>query len=486
MYDGGPIRARLEAPRPAGDGTGPEEPDLDPIPPWWARSRRSPALPRLAEALALTALSVVMPGLAHLRAGRVRAGAALLTGYALTLTALAVAAGRARERLLELLVSPEWLAGLIAGCAVAAVAWVALVARSYAVLRPAALSARERRAGRVAVAALCALALAPPLTVARYGQLQRDLVGSVFADDPAATAPDAVPAAPPAPPADPLRRLERLNVLLVGGDADVGRPGVRTDSMTVASIDTRTGDTVLLSLPRNLQNVPVWSGRRRVPFPRRELLNAVYQHGLTHPGLVGGGARNPGAELLKRTVGHILGRRVHYYAMVDMRSFRQIVDAVGGVRVCVDRAVPVPRQQIPGGVLRPGCRRLNGREALWYGRSRTGGDDYGRMGRQKCLMWEIARQAGPWTVLRSFQRLSRVFRYSVNTDLPRGTLPHLVALSARIRNARVTSLQFVPPLVSPARPDYPAIRRTAERMIENRGSAVRTRARLHILNQSCT
>ncbi|WP_067471351.1 LCP family protein [Actinomadura hibisca] len=496
---GGPAASgRTRTGTSTGTGTARDEPGPDlfgpsPARPGSAIPRRRPAGLGLGEALLLTALSVVMPGLAHLRAGRTRAGGVLLTAYALGLAALGVAAGHARTLVPELVVRPAWLAALIAGCAVAAAAWTLLIVRSYALLRPVRASLRSRAAGGVAVAVLCALAAVPPLAVAHYGHLQKDLLDSVFTEAPELPEPAPagtsrpVAAAPVPRPADPFQRTGRLDVLLLGADADTGRPGVRTDSMTLASIDTRTGDTVLLSLPRNLQRVPVWSGRRPVRFPARELLNAVYQHGIAHPGALDGPrVRNPGAELLKRTAGHILGRPVPYYVMVDMRSFRQIVDAMGGVRICVDRAVPVPKQQVPAGVLRPGCRELTGREALWYGRSRTGASDYARMGRQKCLMWAIAEQADPLAVLRGFQRLSAVFRNSVSTDLPRGLLPGLVALSGKIKNAQVTSLQFVPPLVSTGSPDYPAIRRLAARAVAGRASGGPERGRLLTLNKSCT
>ncbi|MFI6519224.1 LCP family protein [Spirillospora sp. NPDC050679] len=502
---GGPsATGRAARPATAGGGPGglraPDDPDgprpsrspSSPGPSGPGGPRRRPAGPAQGEALLLTALSAVMPGLAHLRVGRTRTGGALLTAYALGLAALGVAAGRAREVVPELAVRPGWLEALIAGCVVAAAAWTALIVRSYALLRPARAPLGFRVAGGAAVAALCLLSAVPPLAVARYGHLQKDLLDSVFTEEAAAPAPrpagTARPAAAPVPsPADPWQRLRRLDVLLLGADADTGRPGVRTDSMTLASIDTRTGDTVLLGLPRNLQRVPVWSGRRPVRFPPRELLNAVYQHGVAHPGALDGPrVRNPGAELLKRTAGHILGRPVPYYVMVDMRSFRQIVDAMGGVRICVDRAVPVPRQQVRAGVLRPGCRELTGREALWYGRSRTGASDYARMGRQKCLLWAIAGQAEPLTVLRGFQRLSTIFKDSVSTDLPRGLLPDLVALSGKIKKAQVRSLQFVPPLVRTGSPDYRAIRRLTARAVAGEASAGPERGRLLTLNKSCT
>src|SRR5690606_39452653 len=164
----------------------------------------------------------------------------------------------------------------------------------------------------------------------------------------------------------------------------------------------------------------------------------------------------------------------------------QIVDAVGGVRVCVAKPTPVPRQQVPAGVLKPGCRRLSGREALWYGRSRTGSSDYARMSRQKCLIWALARQAGPLTVLRSFERLSGVFKRSVSTDVPRRLLPPLVDLAAKIRNAEITSLQFVPPVISTGRPDYGKIRRMAGKAIRDSESRIALPAIRLILDRKST
>ncbi|MGP4025403.1 LCP family protein [Actinomadura sp. 3N407] len=487
MFDGGPIGGRTPL---LPDDTRPEDGGRDKRHERSRRAerdRRDAALRRLAEALLIAAASPALPGVAHLRAGRVRLGSALIGAQAVLLTAAAICAGHGRSLFLELSVRPGWLLALTAGSTVLAALWAGLIVHSYAVLAPDGLPPLWRLAGGTTVSVLCLLVIVPPLTAAHYGHLQRGLVTSLFTDDRDAAGAGGGAAAPRAAD-DPWARIPRLNVLLIGGDADVGRPGIRTDSMTLASIDTGTGNTVLLSLPRNLQHVPVWSGSERVPYPSEALLNAVYLDGKRRPGVLAGDGhvRDPGAELLKRTVAHILGRPVPYYAMVDMRSFRQIVDAVGGVRVCVADAVPVPRQQVPSGVLEPGCRTLSGREALWYGRSRTGSSDFDRMGRQKCLMWALAHQAGPLTVLRSFERLTRVFKDSVSTDLPRRLLPPLVELAAKVRNAEITSLQFVPPLISTGRPDYAEIRRMAARAVRDSASGSHKTAGLHILSNSCT
>jgi LCP family protein required for cell wall assembly len=464
----------------------------------------------LRRALLVSAAAALVPGIAHLFAGRTRTGVAMIAGWGLLVSGGTFAAVRHRDALLELAVRPGSLAACVAVAVIAAIVWAALIGWSYLLVRPALLTWRLEVVGVLAVAGMCLVAAAPPLMIARYAYLQRDMVTSVFTTDTVPIAGSRRGRAHESGAGGAQALPRRLNILLLGGDADVGRPGLRTDSMTLASIDTATGTTTLLSVPRNLQHVPVWGGRHRVRFPQGELLNEVYEFGLAHPRVLdaphGGrragragrdepsrhaaaagrtSVRNTGAELLKRTVGHILGMPVAYYGMVDMRSFRQLVDAVGGVRVCVRYTVPVPRQQVPAGVLRPGCQMLTGREALWYGRSRTGSDDFSRMARQKCLMWALARQASPLTVLRRFRQLAHIFKYSVNTDIPRGLLPSLVALSGKVRRARITSIQFVPPLISTGHPDYAKIRWLARAAV---GESARTTPRaphMRLLNETC-
>ncbi|TYB41717.1 LCP family protein [Actinomadura chibensis] len=420
MGEGGPGGGRARTPpRPARGGAGAD------------------ATPRgLAEALLIAAVAPALPGLAQLRAGRIRLGSALVGGQALLLTCAALAAGRGRPLVAELSARPGWLLGLAAGSVAVAGLWAALIVHSYAVLAPAGLSPLWRLAGGTTVSVLCLLVIVPPVTLAQDGYLQRDLVTSLFAEGRDA----------------PWAGAPRLDVLLVA-DADADRHGVRTGDMTVASIDTRTGGTVLLGLPRDLRRVPVWSGAGRVPFPPEGPLDAVYRYGAGHPGVLAGGGRvrDPGAELLKRTVGHILGRPVPYYAMFDMTGFRQIVDAVGGI-----------------------------------GPARAAGGAPARMARQTCLLRALARQAGPRAVLGAFERLARILRDSVSTDLPRRPLPPLLALAAKIKDAQISGLRLAAPLVSPRRPDYPEIRRIAAETLRMPAPGSRDTPRMHILSNACT
>ena len=77
---------------------------------------------------------------------------------------------------------------------------------------------------------------------------------------------------------------------MLGSDAGSDRTGMRTDTVIVASIDTKTGRTVLFSLPRNLQGVPFPAGTpQAAAYPNGYrcpdqscMLNALWQFGVEH------------------------------------------------------------------------------------------------------------------------------------------------------------------------------------------------------------
>ncbi|MBB5820534.1 LCP family protein required for cell wall assembly [Streptosporangium becharense] len=404
----------------------------------------------------MTMGSAFVWGLAHIWVGR-RLSGLLLLGIELILAAgVATAALTAGPALLALAVQPVWLWAFALATLLLATATVAVVIRSYLLVRPESLSAPARLLSAVAIGVLCVLVVAPMAYAARLAYISQTVVTSVFARS-----------VTPIPVSDPWNGRERINILLIGADAAANRIGIRTDSMTVASVDTRTGDTVLFGLPRNLEDVPMPPGPARERFPdgfqgeppySPGLLNEVYQYAEDHPETVPRASKgHRGPTLLKKTVSGILGIEVTNYAMVDMWGFVEIIDAMGGVRVHIREPIVYGRQN--EGLIEAGRRRLSGEEALWYGRSRTFSDDYVRMGRQKCLMNAVAKQADPVTVLRSFERLADAAVNAVSTDIPRELLPDLVELAGKVKDAEIRSLQFVPPLINTGYPDYDLIRR---------------------------
>jgi LCP family protein required for cell wall assembly len=106
-------------------------------------------------------------------------------------------------------------------------------------------------------------------------------------------------------------------------------------------------------------------------------------------------AYNEGPERLAATVTEALGIPIHHYVEVDFFGFKEIIDAVGGVDLCVEY---VTRDTRSGLDLEPGCQTLDGTMALAFARSRyyeefrdgqwrvDGSADLGRIRRQQLFM----------------------------------------------------------------------------------------------------
>jgi hypothetical protein len=201
MFDGAPISARTRPgarPCPVADGSTRVE-------------EREAALRGLAEALLIAAVSPAVPGIAHLRAGFVRLGSALLTVQALALTG-AVAVHLDRSPAARPPAGSAWTIAAAAGWVVVAALWAALIVHSYAVLVPDGLPPLLRLAGGTTVSVLCLLVIVPPLTAARSA------VPAPSGDRRPApqTRADSISLAPSAPDATPARMRSTLTQPLPG------------------------------------------------------------------------------------------------------------------------------------------------------------------------------------------------------------------------------------------------------------------------------
>ncbi len=284
---------------------------------------------------------------------------------------------------------------------------------------------------------------------------------------------DVFVAAPPEPPID-----GRYNIMLLGGDAGPDRDGLRPDSITLVSVDAATGAATTIGLPRNFLYAPFVEGSpMAAKYPNGYgaddgcevdvcLLNSIYTEvelvsPEMYPNAVAEGSE-PGIEAMRDAVEGITGLTVQYYALIDMQGFSELVDALGGVDVTVETAVPIHSDETFTTVaewIGPGVVHLDGYHALWYARSRHDTTDYDRMARQRQIMQAILEQFSPGNVLTKFQDIARAGAQVVKTDIPQATLGYFVDLASKTRSIPVTTVELVPSNdVDPEDPDFAYIR----------------------------
>jgi LCP family protein required for cell wall assembly len=287
---------------------------------------------------------------------------------------------------------------------------------------------------------------------------------------------------------DPWVNTPRVNVLLIGSDAGADRDGVRTDSVILASIDTHTGDAVLLGIPRNLQRVPFPPGTlmaqqhpdgfycQDVKNPC--LFNALWQYGVEHAdNSYYRNVKNPGLQATIDGVQAVTGLPVNEYVLLDLKGFASFVNAIGGVDVTVQRPIPVAGHENAYGqqvgvkeYIKPGRRHLNGYYALWFARSRSDSSDFDRMARQRCLIGALTQQVNPVTVARSFPALADAIRKNISMSIRLADLGAWVTLAQRVQTGSVRSLPFVEGLISTVHPDFDKIHSLVELALQSPGS----------------
>ncbi|MDQ6642047.1 MAG: LCP family protein, partial [Actinomycetota bacterium] len=281
--------------------------------------------------------------------------------------------------------------------------------------------------------------------------------------------------------ANPWGDKKRVNLLLLGGDGGVGRTGIRTDSVILVSVDTRTGKTVMFSLPRNLRDVPFPAGSPLATlYPNgfneccsagESMLNAIYRNvPAAHPGVLGA-SDNEGADAVKLGVSGALGIPVDYYLLVNLNGFQQIVDAIGGITVNINDPVPINGNTdlhiLPTGYLRPGPNQhLNGFKALWFTRGRFGSTDYKRMERQRCAMNAIVHEARPVKLLTRYTQLASASKKILRTDIPQKMLPAFVDTALKMKDQPLSSVVFqLSAAFNPNAPDFGYVHAAVQRAL---------------------
>lgn len=409
-----------------------------------------------ARAWWLVALNVLIPGSAQLLAGNRRLGrfavsaTFVLWAMALLLLVVFLIDGTV---LLTLATNPIALTVAQVLLGAYAVLWVLLTLDALRLVR----LVRAKPGARPFVAGVAVVALVVTAGGAAYGAhlagVTRDTIVSVFQSGDFAEPVDG-----------------RYNILLLGGDAGADRTGLRPDSISVVSVDAETGATTIVGVPRNFERATFSEGSPMFEiYPNGYdcgddcLIGYLYtvgeEHSELYPDAESKGS-NAGIEAMRDAVEGVTGLHLHYYVLIDMHGFEQLINALGGVEVEVPERLaygPVT-SPTPFGYFEAGPQRMNGEQALWYARSRFDGNDLQRMERQRQVQQAIIAQMEPSNVVNKFQDVAKAGSQVVKTDMPDVMLGLFVDLATKSREHPITTLELVPDSgVDTIYPDYASI-----------------------------
>ena len=201
------------------------------------------------------------------------------------------------------------------------------------------------------------------------------------------------------------------NFLLLGvaGNADHG--GDLTDSVMIVSVNTENKVTSLLSLPRDLFI--------KAPLGDRKL-NEIYasaRHYFKN--------NQQGLATIETAVSDFLGIEIHYAAVVDFRTFTELIDEIGGLEIfipyeIIDPFFPKGDYDYQTFVIRKGWQKLSGEQTLQYVRTRKTSSDYARAERQQDVLLALQKKAlnSPQLLDPQFiGNLYQIFREHIVTDI---------------------------------------------------------------------
>lgn len=404
----------------------------------------------------LLGATLLIPGSAQLVAGKRVVGrvAVRITAVVWALILLAVVLWFVwRTALVWLLTNSVTSALLMYGLVALAIGWVLLWFDTLRIIRPGLLGDGMRR-GVVITTVLAMVLTGGGLGYAAHlVSVARHAVSDIFGGGMPFSAADG-----------------RYNILLMGGDAGEDREGRRPDSMTVLSIDASSGQTVTVSLPRNLQNVPFPdSSPMHSVYPDgfncgdECIMNAVYTDVMQNHKDLYPDVEDPGAQATKEAAEGVTGLTIQAYALIDMDGFASLVDALGGIDMNVGGRVPMgggtnldtgEKNPILGWI-EPGVQHMDGYHALWYARSREGATDYDRQARQRCVQAAMLAQLNPVTVATKFDELASSGQQILETDIPQASIGSMVTVATKAKNHELQAYAAGPPYYDQSFPTYP-------------------------------
>ncbi|MFE2170734.1 LCP family protein [Streptomyces sp. NPDC059447] len=239
------------------------------------------------------------------------------------------------------------------------------------------------------------------------------------------------------------------NILLIGSDSRSGKANARygQDKGT-----QRSDTTILLHLPADRKSATAVSIPRDLMTDIPACLQADGTRTAEQFAQFNWAFQWGGAACTIRTVEKLTGIRVDHHMVIDFGGFKQMVDAIGGVEVCLKRPMDDAEAHLK---LPSGRQTLRGEAALGYVRARYSlgnGSDTERMERQQQFLGSLVKKVQSNGVLLNPARLYPLLdaaTSSVTTDPGLASLRGLYELVRGVRDIPTDQVKF---LTVPRRP----------------------------------
>lgn len=230
----------------------------------------------------------------------------------------------------------------------------------------------------------------------------------------------------------------RTNILLLGmRGANDPSGGLLADSIILVSLNTKDNKVALISIPRDLYvQIPGTSERGKI--------NSVYSYWE-------GSGRNQGTPKMEEMVGQITGLKVNYAVVINHQGFQDLVNAVGGIDVHLQKAFYETKQFVEGGecggifTLPAGMDHLDGAKALCYARARDETSDFDRSKRQQVMLKALKDKMLSIGTLADFGKVNKMLDAignNVKTDLTPDQMKGLYDQYNDMKDAQIVQRVF--------------------------------------------
>lgn len=248
------------------------------------------------------------------------------------------------------------------------------------------------------------------------------------------------PTATPPPPPTPDTRLplsRTLNILLLGSDRRPNTPNWRTDVMMILALDLDQQKAGVISIPRDLylEVIPGHSPNRA------NVVDYLGEQDKPNGG---------GPQLLTAIIHQKMGIAIDHYLRFDFDSFRDVVNALGGVDMDVHCTyydtlyIDNPNDAVLLNV-KPGHYKMDGNTALAYARSRRIGGDLDRARRQQEIVWAVRNEILQANLLPRIPALYAALSGAIQTDIDIVTAVRLTRFVLGLDKTKVHGFVLAPP-----------------------------------------